>query len=112
MKRTKNMIIRPSIESEELTLYIINDGFLHNQYALPIIKNLQRYVKKGTYNKEAAINAFYYLADTGAKKYCKDFANVKEAPHIFDVTARFTAAAAILEHYEEHILEAQEETTT
>ena len=109
MKHTKSMIIKPTHESEDLTLYTINTGYIHKTFATPIIKNLQRKVKAGTYNKELAIDAFYKLAEIGAKYYYKEFSDVEDAPKYFDVTARYTAAAGILEHYEEHILEAQEE---
>lgn len=109
MKHSKNMVIKPSPEATELTLYAINDGYLYEHSAMPIIINLQKKAKKGTYNKAMAIDAFYYLAQEAAKKYCKDFAHVEDAPQIFDVTSRYTAAAAMLEHYEEQILEALEE---
>lgn len=105
MKHTKNMIIKESEESRELTLYIVNDGSLHESIITPIIKNLQKKAKAGKLDKVKAIDAFYYAAQAGAKKYCKDFARVEDAPQVFDVTARYTTAAALFENYEDQINE-------
>ena len=93
MKHTKNMIIRETTESRELALFIENDGTLYRRHITPVINNLKKRYNAGTYDKSKAIDLYYYIATAGAREYCRQFANVEDAPQIFDVTARYTAAA-------------------
>lgn len=109
MKHTKSMVIRPTAESTELTLYAVNTAELYHRDALPIIDNLARKKARGTYDEAKAIDAFYYMAQDAAKMYAKEFAHVEDATKIFDVTARYTTAAGILEHYADMIEERAEE---
>lgn len=103
MKHTKNMIIKETPESRELVLYMVNDGTLYTQVITPIISNLKKKYKAGKLDNLKAIDAFYYAAQAGAKKYCKDFAHIEDAPHIFDVTCRYTAAAELFDYYTDEI---------
>lgn len=103
MKHTKSMIYRPSTESRELTLYATNDGRLYNYMIVPVIRNLARKYSKGTFDADRAIDAFYPVACEAAKRYCKEFARLEDAPQIFDVTARYTTAADMLDYYTENI---------
>jgi hypothetical protein len=57
----------------ELELYIDNDGDLYRQQGQPIIKNLSRKKEKGIYDKKKAEKLYGYLAQNGAKKYCREF---------------------------------------
>ena len=106
MKHTKNMIVKETAESRELVLYITNDSELYHQQITYIINNLAKKYKKGQYDKEKAIDAWYYAAEAGAKKYTKEFAWMGQERSIFDVTARYTAAAELEEYYKEAIEEA------
>jgi len=103
MERTKNMVYRPSIESRELTLYATNDGRLYDYRIVPVVRNLAKKFAKGTFNPDKAIDAFYPVATEAAKKYCREFARVEDAPRIFSVTDRFTTAADMVEYYMENI---------
>ena len=103
MTRTKNMVYKPSIESEELTLYATNDGRLYNYMIVPVVRNLANKYNKGTFNADRAIDAFYPVACEAAKRYCKEFARLEDAQHVFSVTDRFTAAADMVDYYMENI---------
>lgn len=110
MKHTKNMIINPTAESEELTLYANNTGELYRLYTLPVIDNLARKMSRGTYDDKKAIDAFYHVAQEAARMCVREFSSVSpEGNTVFDVTARYTAASGILEHNREHIEERAEE---
>lgn len=57
----------------ELLLYIENDGDLYRQRFIPIVKNLQKKLDKGTFDSDKAIKFWMSLIDAGAKKYAKEF---------------------------------------
>lgn len=61
-----------STESDELYLFIENDGDLYRQQTVPIFKNLQKKKQKGTYQQMGAVKLFLYLVNNGAKKYVKE----------------------------------------
>ena len=95
MKHSKNMVIKETTESRELSIFIENNGDLYDTYILPICNNLKRYFKRGTYTREKAIDAFYPAATAGAKLYCKTHAQLSDYQYIFNVTARYTVAAEL-----------------
>lgn len=103
MKRTKSMIYSPSTESRELTLYATNDGRLYDYRIVPVVRNLAKKFAKGTFDADKAIDAFYPVATEAARMYCLEFARLEDAPQIFDVTARFTAGADMLDYYMKNI---------
>ncbi len=57
----------------ELKLSIENDADLYRQQIVPIVKNIQRKMKKGTYDHLKAPKLWMYLVDNGAKKYVKAY---------------------------------------
>ena len=57
----------------ELKLSIENDSDLYRQQIVPIIKNVQRKMKKGTYDHLKEQETWMYLVDNGAKKYVKAY---------------------------------------
>ena len=61
------------VAARELTLYIENDSTIYRQRIQPIIKNLARKMKKGTYDPELAIKGFMYAVEHGIKSYNKEF---------------------------------------
>lgn len=103
MKRTKSMVYTPSTEARELTLYAINDGRLYDYWIVPVVRNLARKYSKGTFDADRAIDAFYPVACEAAKRYCKEFARLEDAPHVFSVTDRFTVAADMVDYCMENI---------
>ena len=103
MKRTKNMIYKPSIESRELALYATNTARLYDYYIVPVVRNLAKKMAKGIFDADKAIDAFYPIACEAAKMYCKEFARLEDAPHVFSVSDRFTVARDVLDEYMENI---------
>ena len=95
MTRTKSMIYKETEESRELFLYATNDGDLYRRMITPVIQNLRKKAKKGIYDKEKAVDAFYYVACEASKMYNKDFG------YSFSVQDRFTAAVDMEENYRE-----------
>lgn len=95
MKRTKSMIYKETVESRELFLYATNDGGLYRRMITPTIENLRKKAAKGQYDKEKAVDAYYYIATEASKRYNKDFG------YSFSVQDRFTAAVEMEEYYRE-----------
>ena len=89
-------------ETRELVLYATNDGDLYRQRVLPIVANLARKVKKGTFDATLSVKLWRYLADDAAKKYRSDF----RMSGGFDPATREAAAREFAEHYDEAIREA------
>lgn len=61
----------------------------------PIIENLRKKAIKGAYDKEKAVDAYYYIATEASKNYNKDFG------HSFSASDRFSAAVDMEEYYRE-----------
>lgn len=99
MKRTKNMIYKPTVESRELVLYATNTGDLYRGQITAVIKNLAKKVKRGIYDKEKAIDLWYSVATTASNLYKKEFG------YSFSVMDRFTAAIELEEYYKEEVQE-------
>ena len=59
--------------ARELHLVTENNSELYTGMFVPMVRNLIRKKKKGTYDSEKAIKLFEYLAEAGAKKYRKEF---------------------------------------
>lgn len=100
MKRTSSMVFVNSIEAQELDLYIENDSTLYKQ-AQYIIASLAKKVKKGIYDADKAVDAWYYLATEGAKRYAKEFGS---ADYSFSVQDRFSTAVMLEENYREQVM--------
>ena len=97
MKRTKNMIYRPTVESHELFLYAINDGDLYKNMISPVIENVKKKAAKGIYEKAKAVNAFYHIATEASNHYYRDFG------YKFSVGDRYTVACDMVDYYEEEV---------
>lgn len=91
----------------ELALFIENDGQIYRSQTLPIIKNLQRKIAKGTYNPTLALKLWRHLADRGAHDYFKQHGS----PHtttwfqMFSTRDRADAAKLLADTYQEHVAE-------
>lgn len=102
MTKSKNMHVMETDEARELALYTENNFELYRR-ALPIIANLNRKVKRGVYDAEKAIDAFYPLTTEAAKMYSREFGHFHQWNTVFDVTARYTAAAEMVEFFADMI---------
>lgn len=63
--------------SQELRLFIDNDGDLYRQQRVPIEDNLLRKKIKGTFDAAKSVKLWGYLVEAGAKKYVKEFGGGK-----------------------------------
>lgn len=79
-----------SHEATELTLFIENDADLYRQQMQPIQKNLVTKMARGLYDKTKAEKLWMYLAESGAKKYVKEFGSGSEGEwhRMFPVSVR------------------------
>ena len=93
MKRTKSMTYKETVESRELLLYTTNDGNFYHKMILPVIVNLRKKAKRGTYDSEKAVDAYYRIACEASKMYNKDFG------YSFNVQDRFSCAVDMEEYY-------------
>lgn len=99
MKRTKSMVYRETDESRELFLYTVNNGTTYNSTIIPTLENLKRHCKRGNYDTERAIDAWYRVATIESNEYKKDFG------YSFSVGDRFTVAVELEKYYREEIFE-------
>lgn len=97
MKRTKNMVYNPTTESRELMLFAVNDGDIYRRATTATINNLRKKHENGTYNKDRAVDAWYYIANLASNKYFAEFG------YKFSVADRFTCAVELEEYYSEDI---------
>ena len=102
MKRTKNMIYRPTENADYLYLVMVNDGDLYRTTNQPICRTLAKHMKKGNFNEESATKAFYPVAQEVAKKAIKEYP--EDYKH-FSTADKWTAAADTVKHYMEYIAE-------
>ena len=91
-------------EARELknTMDSTEEGY--KQQYIPILKNLSKKMKKGTYDKEKAVKLMMYYVANGAKKYAKDFGGGgATGPSVggFDKKTREEAARAYVEDFED-----------
>lgn len=98
MKRTKNMIYQPSDEAVELLIMAKNDGRLYSTMKA-IVSMLAKHYKKGGYNAEKAVDAWYPYMTLVSKDYYYD------CGYAFTVTERYTAAVDMEEDMREWVME-------
>jgi len=66
MKHTKSMVVKETCESRELGLYADNERDIYFSYIVPVVKNLAKYYKRGTFDHAKAIDAFFPAATAAA----------------------------------------------
>jgi hypothetical protein len=93
------------IAARELSLYATNDGKLYRSTALPIIANLAKKQRAGTYDPKLALKAWFNYATEASAAYSKEFGAPMNARHHFDVPTRWHAAKEIAEHYADQLEE-------
>ena len=95
-----------SIAVDELALCTVNDGDLYRQMTTPIITNLKKKIKNGTYDKELALKAWLNLVTVEARKYVKEFGSRGDTiDKMFNLNTRKEAAKQVAEHYEDALNE-------
>lgn len=99
MKRTKSMIHTPSDEARELFVYAVNDSQTYHYIKESLIPNFRKHYKKGMYDPNKAVDAYYRAATMASNNYNKDFG------YKFSVTERFTAAVDMEKDFREDVIE-------
>ena len=102
MKRTKNMVYKPTENADYLYLVMVNDGDLYRTTNQPICRTLAKHMRKGNFDEEAATKAFYPVAQEVARKTNAEF---PEDYRNFTTADKWTAAADTVKHYMEYITE-------
>ena len=103
MKHTKSMYYQESHEANELYLFCINTRQPYENILIPVKENLKKKYAAGKYNKNLAIDAWYYAADAAAKVYNKMYSTPGANP--FNVTARYTVATMLEANFYEEMEE-------
>lgn len=98
-RRRRSGQLRGDAEATELKLFIDNDGDLYRQQTQPIIKNLQRKLAKGVFDKSKSEKLWMYLVENGAKKYAKQFSIGSDWHKIFSMADRKAVARALAEEF-------------
>lgn len=91
------MIYKETSKSIDLFLYATSDDDLYRRMITPIIENLRKKAIKGAYDKEKAVDAYYYIATEASKNYNKDFG------HSFSASDRFSAAVDMEEYQKRNL---------
>lgn len=87
--------------ARDLELTIENDGDLYRQQFQPIVKNLMRKRRAGTYRHDLAVKLFGYLVEAGAKKYAANYGDDGKPWHaMFNVPTRHAVAASMTRSFE------------
>ena len=77
--------------ARELALYLENDYELYTQYIVPYIQCLHKKREKGTYDSEKTLPGWERITTEGAKKYERDFLDVRYY-YVFNRATREEAA--------------------
>lgn len=94
--------------ARELRLFIDNDAQLYKSQYLPIIKNLQRKIDRGTYDPNRAPQLWMYLVNNGAKQYIKQFGSPgTRMQDLFPKNVRMAVADELARDAEEEYLDMQ-----
>lgn len=102
----------PATEVRELVLFTTNDSDLYRQRVKPILANLAKKIRKGTYDPAKALKLWAYLSDAGAQKYTKEFGDTggsyrgprgSTSYGIFTKSDRRDAAKEFAEYYAEEL---------
>ena len=84
----------PEAVAIELITYTENDGDIYRRQTEPILRNLATKKARGDYDSERAVQAFMYLAETGAKEYARALGGEGSSPWhaMFPIDIRRMAA--------------------
>ncbi len=91
--------LRGDAEQTELKIFIDNDGTLYRSKTVPIMKNLERKLEKGIYDKTKAEKLWMYLVEDGAKKYAKDAGGSATWHKMFSMADRKAVARELNEAF-------------
>lgn len=84
--------------AREIQLYADNDSMLYHQRRLPILKNLSKKYKKGTYDVEKAAKLWRYYIDAAMQKYHREFGSRGKWSNLLSVPDRNLLALDYAKH--------------
>jgi len=82
-----------SPEAKELALHADNTEHLYKSSHIPIVKNLQKKMKKGQYEQDKARKLWGYHADRAAQSYAKEHGSTNQPWHKMFTTEHRKEAA-------------------
>ena len=89
---------------DELTLYVNNTRNIYENIRL-VCKSLARKKRKGIYNEQKAVKAFYNLVNLALKQYYIEFGGAYAWYLLANTATRQAVAKELLETYQEDIEE-------
>lgn len=93
-----------SDEARELHLYANNTHSVYQQAHLPVIKNLQKKWKAGTYNHDLAVKGMRHAVDAAAKSYAKEHGSPGTPWHaLFSTKDRNAVARELVTEFENEV---------
>lgn len=81
-------------DADELELYAENDEYIYRSRIVPSVLNMQRRIKKGTYDHSKCPKLWRHVADAAAKQYKDEFGG-----HLMSVAARKIFAQSMADNY-------------
>ena len=81
----------------QLEGYIESDHVMYDQLIVPVIKNLERKVKRGIFDYDKSLILWQHVADEGAKRYVKELGGPS-----YNVATRKQVAKNLAEYYKEN----------
>ena len=91
--------------ARDLVLYTINTGAIYRTHTTAVIETLRKKARKNQYDTEKAVKAWEAVAETGAKRYAREFATPSEWYTIFNKATRRLVAVEMEEYYREQVME-------
>lgn len=89
--------VKASLESEDLSLYIMNTEHIYRSH-LPTIKNLAKKIVNGTYEPERAFKEFMNLAQRGIYWYHQEI-----DCHVFTAEEKKACALELMDQFQDEI---------
>lgn len=97
MARSSSKRYTPSEQADELFLFATNDERTYNM-CMAVVENLRKKYRRGTYDADRAIDAFFHAATFASLQYSHLFGGPR-----FKVSERFTAAQDLRDYFTEDI---------
>ena len=88
----------------ELDFFIMNEEDKYRRRFMPIITNIKRKMKRGTYDHEKVIKLWMYLVDDAARQYVQEFGTPdQDVKDMFPKETRLQVAHIIADREKENI---------
>ncbi len=81
----------------QLEGYIESDHVMYDQFIVPVVKNLERKMKRGIFDYDKSLILWQHVADEGAKRYVKELGGPS-----YNVATRKEVAKNLAEYYKEN----------